>query len=464
MIPRAVLGNPWVRAAIVLGGAILLVLLIWFLRPVLVPLFFAFLVAYILDPVADALERRGISRSKTVAAMVAVAALLLLAIPLVLVPSIFSQADSLMRTRAEARARVVMEAEPDPAVLAKVRRFWQPWSDAVLDKLPFEYLLEVIPAPAGLEVVAEAPGTTVLPETEGLEEVVVVAPGDEDALAVKTEIGRPEPLGDYAGLTRDEMRAELAERIGVYVKLNARNLLQAYVPTMAVAGQRAGVTVAHIVSSLGKWTIGAIVFLANFALFAFVAAYLLKDFDHLIAGARDLIPHRNRAKIEGIVWQIHLQITSFLRGQLTVGLFLGLMYAVGLTISGTPFSIPIGIFGGLASFVPYLGLLLTMIPAVILTLIAHGIDWHIVGVLVTFGLAQLIESTLLTPKILGDKVGLNPVWVILAVLVFGHAFGFLGILLAVPMAASLKVLVLEGLAHYRASRMFVDSGESGGGS
>jgi predicted PurR-regulated permease PerM len=263
-------------------------------------------------------------------------------------------------------------------------------------------------------------------------------------------------------MSAEEVRIELSERIGAYVKLNARNILQSYAPTMAVAGRRAGVTVAHLVSSLGQWTLGVVVVVANVALFAFVAGFLLKDFDKLLRGIRDLIPPRYRGKVEEIAGKIHVQITSFLRGQLTVCMCLGAMYILGLTFARVPFSIPIGIFGGVAAFIPYIGITLTIIPSVILTLLAHGFDWHLGAVLATFAIAQFLEGTFLTPKIVGDKVGLNPVWVILAILVFGNAFGFLGILLAVPMAASLKVLVLEGIAYYRASKVFSEPGDSGG--
>lgn len=456
MIPKTVLRNPWVQAGIVVGALVVFFLFVWFLKPVLVPLFFAFLVAYILDPIVDRFEARGVSRTKTIGLMALIAVLLLLSIPFVVVPSIFSQAETL--------ARADRQLDTSPQERGRIAQ----WSDSMLDMLPLKYLLEVIPDTDIIEVVSDAPGYVAVPEDDSDGEPaaeIVVEPDDDEA--PETVIGQPDVVGPeplalspYDGMTRAEMRAELAERVGTYVKLNARNLLQSYAPTMAVAGRRAGVTVAHLVSSLGQWTLGAIVFLANLALFAFVAGFLLKDFDRLIANARTLIPYRYRPKVEEITLKIHEQITSFLRGQLTVCACLGVMYIIGLTASRVPFSIPIGIFGGLAAFIPYIGITLTIIPSVILTLLAHGLDWHIVGVLVTFALAQFLEGTFLTPKIVGDKVGLNPVWVILAILVFGNAFGFLGILLAVPMAASLKVLVLEAVAYYRASRVFTESGDS----
>lgn len=452
MIPKTVLRNPWVQAGATVGGIVVLLVFLWFLKPVLVPLFFAFLVAYILDPLVDRFEARGISRTKTIGVMAILAALALLSVPLVIVPSIFSQAETLSEA----------DSLTDEAGSEAPGRITQ-WSNALLDKLPLKYLLEIIPDAGAIESELGP-----LPGPETVEEGAVPdSEGTEPAPAARGATGdgtptTPDPdLGLSDTMTRAELRAELAERIGAYVKLNARSLLQSYAPTMAVAGQRAGLTVANIVSSLGQWTLGAIVFFANVALFAFVAGFLLKDFDSLVENARALIPYRHRPKVEEIAHKIHIQITSFLRGQLTVCACLGVMYIVGLTVSGVPFSIVIGMFGGLAAFIPYIGITMTIIPSVILTLLAHGLDWHIVGVIVTFSLAQFLEGTVLTPKIVGDKVGLNPVWVILAILVFGNAFGFLGILLAVPMAASLKVLVLEAVAYYKASRVFTASDDSG---
>ena len=131
------------------------------------------------------------------------------------------------------------------------------------------------------------------------------------------------------------------------------------------------------------------------------------------------------------------------------------MYGIGLFIAGVPFAWLLALFGAVASFVPYLGLVLTIIPAVVLCILQYQVlDWHLGVVLATFVIAQLLEGTVLTPKIVGDQVGLGPVWVILAVLVFGNALGFLGLLMAVPIAASLKVLVVEGLDQYKASTLY----------
>jgi len=239
--------------------------------------------------------------------------------------------------------------------------------------------------------------------------------------------------------------------VGEYVRDNAVEILRTLGPHVAAAGQKSTIGIAQFLSMVGRSTAGFVILLANFALFAFVAGYLLKDFDGLIAAAKDLVPLRYRTKTFDLVGKIDVQLRSFLRGQMLVCFCLGVMYAIGLLIAGTPFAVLIAVFGAVASFVPYLGIILTIGPALLLTLLQHRLDWRLAAVVATFVVAQTIEGTVLTPKIVGDKVGLNPVWVILAILVFGGALGFLGLLLAVPIAATLKVLVVEAIDYYKRS-------------
>jgi len=257
-------------------------------------------------------------------------------------------------------------------------------------------------------------------------------------------------------------RAVLAEHIGTYVKDNALQLLRSYAPQMAGAGQWAGATAAQVLTSVGRGAMAFVLFLGDLVVFAFVTGYLLNDFDRIINSAKGLVPPKHRPGIFDIVRKIDAQIHSFLRGQLLVCLCLGVMYTLGLLISGTPFAVLIGVFGGVASFVPYLGVTLTILPSLLLSLLQHGADWHIIGVIATFAIAHAIESTVLTPRIVGGQVGLSPVWVILAIMVFGSLLGFLGLLLAVPLAAALKVLVLEAVAYYKGSSLFGSEGGSGG--
>jgi predicted PurR-regulated permease PerM len=239
------------------------------------------------------------------------------------------------------------------------------------------------------------------------------------------------------------------------VRSGALAFLQSHGGQVASGAEAAGAGLAQFLTTVGRGAFGMLLFFGNLALFSFVAAYLLKDYDHIMAAARELVPLGYRDKVFEVSAKIDGQLRSFLRGQMMVCVALGVMYFIGFRLSGVPFAFLIAVFGGVASFVPYLGLALTIGPAVLLCIVQHGgIDLHLLGVVMTFVIAQMLEGTVLTPRIVGDQVGLGPVWVILAVLVFGNALGFLGLLLAVPIAASLKVLIGEALAYYRASGLF----------
>lgn len=388
MLLEPVLTNPWVRAGLAVGALVLVALLIGLLSPVLVPLFFAFLVAYVLDPVVDMMQARRIPRHRAVALLAAIGITLLLAIPLVLVPSVITEADGLVRAASQGFRE----------------------SGGV-----YEWLVDHLPLRQFVEAMDWAP--------DGEEAYDPV-----DVLAV---------------------------RIAEFVRGPALDFLKSHASQIATAGQNAGTGVTSFVRGVLGFVLSGFLFLANLALFSFVAAYLLKDYDGIVAEARHLVPAPHRDRVTTIFGKIDKQLRGFLRGQFIVALCLGTLYATGLLICGVPFAIFIGAFGVLASFVPYFGIALTIVPSVALCLMQHqGIDWHLAGVLATFALAQMLEGTVLTPRIVGDQVGLNPVWVILAVLVFGSNLGLLGLLLAVPTAAALKVLVVEALDWYRASDFY----------
>jgi predicted PurR-regulated permease PerM len=179
----------------------------------------------------------------------------------------------------------------------------------------------------------------------------------------------------------------------------------------------------------------------------------------VVTYTESLVPPRYRLRVFDMLKKVNFQLRGFLRGQLLVCLCMGIIYAFGLYFSGTPFGILVGFFGGMASFVPYLGITLTIMPSVILTVLQHGVDGHVLAVLAVFAVAHAIEAYILTPKIVGTHVGLNPVWVILAILVFTSLLGFVGLLIAVPTAAVLKVVVVEAIIYYRKSALFSETEE-----
>ncbi|MFC1735546.1 AI-2E family transporter [Candidatus Hydrogenedentota bacterium] len=206
--------------------------------------------------------------------------------------------------------------------------------------------------------------------------------------------------------------------------------------------------------NLGGIVARGIGFVVTVVVFAIVMIYLLRDFDTILDHARGLLPMRHRARILYFVGQIDESLRNFFRGQLTVCFIMAIMYTIGLLICGVPLALLLGLVAGFANIIPYMGVVIGAVPAILLAASEHGLDWHPLGVIVVFVFVQFIEGNVITPKIVGDKVGLNPTVIILAILVCGKFLGFLGVLLAVPIAAVAKVFVAEGLDKYQSSKFF----------
>lgn len=200
------------------------------------------------------------------------------------------------------------------------------------------------------------------------------------------------------------------------------------------------------VSRSGGALIGAVI---NLLLVPVITFYLLRDWDLLIARIDALAPARRRASIERLARQTNEVLGGFMRGQLLVVLGLALIYSVGLSWVGLDFALAIGLLSGLVSFVPYLGLIVGMGLAIVAALVQIGTLTSVGGVVLVYVVGQLVEGTLLTPRLVGDRIGLHPVLVIFAVLAGGQLFGFFGILLALPAASVISVLVRFAFEHYR---------------
>ncbi|MBK7540910.1 MAG: AI-2E family transporter [Candidatus Competibacteraceae bacterium] len=181
--------------------------------------------------------------------------------------------------------------------------------------------------------------------------------------------------------------------------------------------------------------------LANLVLVPVVTFYFLRDWDGLVAKLHDLVPRRIEATVSRLAQQSDEVIGAFLRGQFIVMGALGIIYSAGLAIVGLEFSLLIGLLAGLVSFVPYLGLIVGIAVASIAAVLQFQNYLSIVPVLVVFGVGQLISDFILTPRLVGDRIGLHPVAVLFAVLAGGHLFGFFGILLALPIAAVIAVVL-----------------------
>lgn len=229
-------------------------------------------------------------------------------------------------------------------------------------------------------------------------------------------------------------------------KLLAQNFLGEWQQSSDLLGYLLG----HI-SASGMAFFGS---LMTIALTPVVAFYLMRDWDVLVAQIDRLIPTASLNVVRSLCKDGDEMLAAFIRGQFLVMILLGVFYAIGLTFVGIEMAIVIGLVAGLASIVPYLGFVIGLLLAAIAAAYQFQ-DWiHPAYVLVVFIIGQVLEGSFLTPWLVGDRIGLHPVAVIFAVLAGGQLFGFIGILLALPVAAVLMVLVRYGVAVYLQSSFF----------
>jgi len=197
-----------------------------------------------------------------------------------------------------------------------------------------------------------------------------------------------------------------------------------------------------------------ILFLANLVIIPVVMFYLLRDYDLINKKMLSFVPARSREQVMSLIKEIDEVLAGFVRGQLMVGLIMAGLYSIGLFFCGTPMSLFIGLLAGLASLVPYLGLVFGFVPAAILTFMQTQ-DWVLVfGVAGVFAVVQGLEGMIITPRIVGEKIGLHPVAIILAVLLGAEFFGLVGVIVSVPVAAALNVLFTHGINEYKSSSFY----------
>ena len=221
----------------------------------------------------------------------------------------------------------------------------------------------------------------------------------------------------------------------------------------------AGGIAKNLLASLSKSSLVVVNWLMNLLLIPVVTFYLLRDWDILTARVGELIPRPVYPTINKLVTESNSVLSAFLRGQFSVMLALGIIYTIGLWIIGLDFSLLIGMGAGLVSFIPYLGAITGMVVGVIIAFIQFGDVTYVIYVLLVFGIGQLLEGMVLTPWLVGDRIGLHPVAVIFAVLAGGQLFGFVGILLGLPIAAVVMVLLRFAHQNYINSKMYGDEQE-----
>lgn len=332
-------------------ATLVMALVLWFLGDVLLPFVIGSAVAYFIDPVADRLERAGLSRV-TATAVIAVASIITFVImALLVIPTLISQTAELIN------------------ILPQLTKDLQ------------AFLLKKFPS-------LDVEGST--------------------------------------------MRTALAS-IGEAIQHRGPELLE---------------------SALGS-AMSLLNIIILIVIVPVVSVYMLLDWDRMIARIDELLPRDHAPVIRQLAGEIDNTLASFIRGMGTVSLILGTYYAVALMVVGLQFGLVVGFVAGLVTFIPYLGAMIGGTLAIGLALFQFWGDWTSIGlVAIIFAIGQVVEGNLLTPNLVGKSVGLHPVWLLLALAVFGALFGFVGMLVAVPVAASLGVIARFGTAQYLSSRLY----------
>lgn len=332
-------------------AALLFALALWFLGDVLLPFVIGGAIAYFLDPVADRLERAGLSRTAATALITILSVLVFVMITLLVIPSLISQAIQLFNVA--------------PELFQQLQTF-------VRENFP-----------------------SVLVEGSALHETLLTV-----------------------GETIRSRGGELLETI--------------------------------LSSALSVINIVVLIVVAPV-----VAVYLLLDWDRMIARIDDLLPRDHAPVIRRLAGEIDATLSSFIRGMGTVCLILGTYYAIALMLVGLQFGLVVGFVAGLVTFIPYLGALIGGALALGLGLFQFWGDWVSLGLVAgIFALGQVVEGNILTPKLVGSSVGLHPVWLLLALSVFGALFGFIGMLVAVPVAATMGVITRFAVEQYKHSLLY----------
>lgn len=340
-----------------IGGVVVLCLFFYLLHAILTPFLIALLLAYMGDPLADRLEKLGLSRTISVVAVFALFTLIMMALLLVLVPMLAKQLYRLY--------------ELAPQILDWLQHTALPWTQA--------------------------------------------------------KLGLADGFWKF-----DKIKAAISEHMGQTGDIVSVVLAQATASSLALIG----------------W-------LTNLVLIPVVCFYLLRDWDVMMAKIRGLLPRHREERIVKLAGECHEVLGAFIRGQLLVMLALGVIYASGLMLVGLELGLLIGLIAGLAAIVPYMGFVIGIGAAITAGLFQFGGDLYpMLGIVAVFMVGQALEGMVLTPLLVGDRIGLHPVAVIFAILAGGELFGFTGILLALPVAAVIMVLVRHVHDLYKDSDIY----------
>jgi predicted PurR-regulated permease PerM len=254
----------------------------------------------------------------------------------------------------------------------------------------------------------------------------------------------------YFDVVQREVVPWLNSHFGLGLQLDSETLKSSLQSHWKEAGSLARTLAGYITHSgalLAAW-------LANVVLIPVVTFYLLRDWDILVARVREMLPRKSEPVVSQLARSTNEVLGAFLRGQLLVMLALATIYSVGLWIAGLDLAFLIGLLAGLVSFVPYLGFIVGIVAAGLAAVLQFHDALHLLYVAIVFAIGQAMEGMVLTPLLVGDRIGLHPVAVIFAVLAGGQLFGFLGVLLALPAAAVIAVVLRYLHGRYKDSSLY----------
>ncbi len=337
-------------------AALIVAFALWYLGDVLLPFVIGGAIAYFVDPVADRLERAGLSRAAATGLITVVALIVFVMLALLVIPSLVSQ--------------MVALVELMPQLMRDLQTF-------LTDRFP-------------------------------------------------------------SLLNADSPARQALIRIGEMIQARSGTLLETL--------------------------LGSAMSLVSVLIFVLivpvVAVYMLLDWDRMIARIDALLPREHAPVIRQLASEVDATLSSFIRGVGTVSVILGTYYAVALMLAGLNFGLAVGFIAGLVTFIPYLGALIGGALAIGLALFQFWGEWGSIGLIAgIFVVGQVVEGNFLTPKLVGHSVGLHPVWLLLALSVFGAMFGFVGMLVAVPVAASLGVLARHATGQYLKGPLYRGPGD-----
>jgi len=252
----------------------------------------------------------------------------------------------------------------------------------------------------------------------------------------------------------DKLNATVAPRLseyGIHVRLDVTGIKKIMTQQLATSGDEIW---ASVLASVKIGGTALLAWLANLLFIPMVLFYLLQDWHPFIARLRGMIPRRWVGKISHMTEEVDDLLAQYLRGQLLVMLILAAYYSVALAIAGFDIALPVGILTGLLVFIPYVGFGLGLALALIAAVLQFTGLYGLVAVAIIYGIGQVLESFILTPQLVGERIGLHPLVVIFALLAFGQLFGFVGVLLALPTSAIISVMVRHLRQHYLSSSFY----------